>query len=148
MRFSIGYQSYHCGYLYYTVVCIFDYYVLIQYCMSMCIAYRENNVSVIFAMIIMMNDDVHNIQVYMSSLACINRGGKMIHNICYSHLIMINTLYSYTCTVQVRVQYKVYYYYLLGSILFGGACTLYRTECIIIFCSAQFYLGGLKPPKP
>ena len=89
---------------------------------------------------------------YMSSLACINRGGKMIHNFCYSHLIMINTLY--TCTVQVRVQYttvqyKVYYYYLLGSILFGGACTLYSTECIIIFCLAQFYLGGggLSPPS-
>ena len=70
---------------------------------------------------------------HMSSLACINKVGKMIHNFCYSHLIMINTLY--TCTVQVRVQYtvqctqyKVYYYFLLGSILLGG--------------------GGLKPTKP
>ena len=31
--------------------------------------------------------------------------GKMIHKFCYSHLIMINTLY--TCTVQVRVLYTV-----------------------------------------
>ena len=97
--------------------------------MSMCIG--KNNVPVIFAMIIMMNDELmtYTTYSYMSSLACINRGGKMIHNFCYSHLIMINTLY--TCTVQVRVQYtvqyKVYYYYLLGSILLGG---------------------GLKPPKP
>ena len=74
--------------------------------------------------------------------------GKMIHKFFYSHLIMINTLYEYTCTVQVRVlytvrqyrvdyyfwarlnfiwgglhtvQYRVYHYFLLGSILFGGA---------------------------
>ena len=55
--------------------------------------------------------------------------GKMIHKFCYSHLIMINTLY--TCTVQVRVlytvQYRVYHYFLLGSILLGG---------------------GLSPPSP
>ena len=25
---------------------------------------------------------------------------------------------------------------------------MYSTECIIIFCSAQFYLGGLSPPSP
>ena len=62
----------------------------------------------------------------MSSLACIKMGGKMIHNFCYSHLIMINTLC--TCTVQYKyeystentVQYKVYHYFLIGSILFGG----------------------------
>ena len=39
--------------------------------------------------------------------------GKMIRKFCYSHLIMINTLY--TCTVQVRVlyivQYREYYYF-------------------------------------
>ena len=58
VRLSIGYQLYHCGYLYYTVVCIFDYYVLIQYCMSMCIG--KNNVPVIFAMIIMINDDTQH----------------------------------------------------------------------------------------
>ena len=61
---------------------------------------------------------------------------------------MINTLC--TCTVQYKyeysteytVQYKVYHYFLLISILFGRACTLYSAECIIIFCSAQFYLGA------
>ena len=35
------------------------------------------------------------------------------------------------------------------NFIWGGACTLYSTECFIIFCSAQFYLGGLKaPPSP
>ena len=81
--------------------------------------------------------------------------GKMIHKFCYSHQIMINTLY--TCTVKVRVLYTVQVYstecitvLFLGSVQFylgGGACTLYSTECIIIFCSAQFYLGGLSPPS-
>ena len=114
--------------------------------MSMCIG--KNNVPVIFAIIIMMNDDLHNI-TYISSLACINRGGKMIHNFCYSHLIMINTLY--TSTVQVRVQYtvqyKVYYYYLLGSILFGGLAHCTVQSVSLIFARLNF-IWGLKPPSP
>ena len=75
--------------------------------------------------------------------------GTMIHKFCYSHLIMINTLY--TCTVQVRVlytvQYRVYYYFwarfnIIGG---GGACTLYSTECIIIFARLILFVGGLSP---
>ena len=70
---------------------------------------------------------------------------------------MINTLCACTvqCTVQVRVQYRVHITVQSVSLFFaqlnfigGGACTLYSAECIIIFCSAQFYLEGLKPPKP
>ena len=45
----------------YTVVCIFDYHVLILYEY----VYRKNNFYVIFAMIIIMNDDVHNIYVFI-----------------------------------------------------------------------------------
>ena len=96
VRLSIGYQSYHCGYLYYTVVCIFDYYVLIQYCMSM---YIGTNVSVIFAMIIMMNDDVHNIRC------------TCLYWLVSKWELLLNTsnndqysMHMY-CTLQVRVQY-------------------------------------------
>ena len=62
----------------------------------------------------------------------------MIHNFCYSHLIMINTLMY--CTVNSTSTSTV-------------LSTLYSTKCIIIFCSAQFYFiffwkGGLSPPSP
>ena len=84
----------------------------------------------------------------------------MIHNFCYSHLIMINTLctctvhcvqykyeYSTEYTVHCTVQSVSLFFCSAQFYLGGGACTLYSTECIVIFCSAQFYLGGLKPPQ-
>ena len=70
-------------------------------------------------------NDYYATYSYMSSLVCINRGGKMIYNFCYSHLIMINTLY--TCTVQVRVQYTV---------------------LLLLFARLNFIWGGLSPPSP
>ena len=78
--------------------------------------------------------------------------GKMIHKFCYSHLIMINTLY--TCTVQVRVLYSVHctvqsVLLFLGSVKFylGGLHTvLYRVYHYFLLGSILF--GGLKPPKP
>ena len=78
--------------------------------------------------------------------------GKMIPKFCYSHLIMSNTLY--TCTVQVRVlytvQYRVYYYFWARFNFIWGVCTLYSTECIIIFLLGSILLGGggLSPPSP
>ena len=67
-------------------------------------------------------------------------GGKMIPNFCYSHLIMINTLctftvqYKYEYSTEYTVQYKVYHYFLLVSILFGGLahCTVQS----VFICSA------------
>ena len=80
VRLSIGYQSYHCGYLYYTVVCIFAYHVLILYEF----VYREKQRLCDFC-----NDHYDEwwrtqltCTLYMSLLACIKMGGKMIHNFC------------------------------------------------------------------
>ena len=84
----------------------------------------------------MMNDDVHNysyvVQVF---IGLYQNGREMIHNFCYSNLINDQYTMHMYCTVQVSsyeysteytvltqtVQYKVYHYFLLSSILFGGA---------------------------
>ena len=59
----------------------------------------------------------------------------MIHNFCYSHLIMIFTS-NYD-------QYTdVLYVYSTSTSTSTVLSTLYSTKCIIIFCSAQFYGGG------
>ena len=57
--------------------------------------------------------------------------GKMIHKFCYSHLIMINTLYTMDSTSTSTVH-----------------CTI---QSVLLFLgSVQFYLGGggLSPPSP
>ena len=77
--------------------------------------------------------------------------GKMIrvHKFCYSHLIMINTLY--TCTVQVRVLYTVhysvqYYFWARLNFIWGGLHTVqYRVYHYFLLGSILF--GGLKPPQ-
>ena len=69
----------------------------------------------------------------------------MIHNFCYSHLIMINTLVQVRVQYTVLVQYKVYYYYyLLGSILFGGLahCTV---QSVSLFFARLNFIGGGGP---
>ena len=125
----------------------------------MCIG--KNNVYVIFAMIIMMNDDVQSYTTYVVHVFIgLYQNGRENDTRTYILLNTSNndqyTMHMY-CTVQdeysteYTVQYKVYHYFFLSSILLllfffgGGACTLYSAECIIIFCSAQFYLGGLSP---
>ena len=61
---------------------------------------------------------------------------------------MYCTVYSVLSTVLVLVLYtlkeSVQYKYEYSS----EYTAVYSTKCIIIFCSAQFYLGGLSPPSP
>ena len=90
---------------------------------------------------------------YMASLACIKRDwGKMIHSLCYSHLIMINTL----CTVQVRVQYTVHctlvqyivyhYFWARFNFIWGGLHTV-QYSVYHYFLLGSILFGGLKPPQ-
>ena len=100
--------------------------------------------------------------------------GKMIHKFCYSHLIMINTLY--TCIVQVRVlytvQYRVYYYFWARLNFIGGVGGLHTVQYRVYyyfwarlnfiggglhtvqyrvyhyFLLGSILFGGLKPPRP
>ena len=81
--------------------------------------------------------------------------GKMIHKFCYSHQIMINTLY--TCTVKVRVLYTVQVYstecitvLFLGSVQFylgGGGLHTVQYRVYHYFLLGSILFGGLKPPK-
>ena len=52
----------------------------------------------------MMNDDVHNIRCTVRVhvfIGLYQNGREMIHNFCYSHLIVIMINTQCTCTVQV-----------------------------------------------
>ena len=54
----------------------------------------------------------------------------------------------YICIMDNNIQsYSVSLYHTSISRLnfIWGACTRYSTECSIIFCETQFYLGGLSP---
>ena len=86
-----------------------------------------------------------------------NKGCRIIYNARNNILISLSAINAHClCHDQGRrVNFlfeELNFYLRLGSILFNfiwGACTLYNTECIIIFARLNFMGGGgLKPPSP